>query len=437
MKISSLAPRPPMGWNSFDCYGCAANERVLLENLEVFAERLKPAGYEYFVIDNGWFGEYAIEPGCEFTKEKHAQHVRLDGFGRYLPSKVNFPRGFAPIMKRAEELGVKMGIHLMRGISRQAVELDTPIKGTRYTARDVADLSSTCVWCHYNYGVDMDKPGAQAFYNSVVDHLADMGFVFIKADDIVPFPQEIVALADAIEQNPREIVFSLSPGGKIRMEDLEFYRRGNMLRITHDIWDRTSDLDKCFEAWEKFAGTERPGFWPDLDMICLGRLQVWRPRSEETGASEEDALVGAGHDRMDRLTRGEKQTFITMRALAASPLFMGGDLPSTDEEVYSLITNNEMIACDQNGVMGKKVYSADGLEAWRVEEIGKTHSGWIGLFNRTGKSKTARIRIGELGIPESERIALRDIWNGKMIRPSAGELESTIGANGVLFLRYW
>ena len=118
-----------------------------------------------FVLDNGWFGDYVIEPGKEFTEEKHASTVSIDEYGRLIPSKAAFTNGLRPIIDRAHELGVKFGIHIMRGISRKAVEMNTPVKGTKYHARDIADEDSTCVWCHYNYGVDMDKPGAQEFYN--------------------------------------------------------------------------------------------------------------------------------------------------------------------------------------------------------------------------------------------------------------------------------
>jgi len=425
-----------MGWNSFDCYGCAANERVLKANLEAFAERLKPYGYEYFVLDNGWFADYAIKPGKEFTEERHAQSLSLDEYGRLVPSPVLFPNGLRPIIDRAHELGVKFGIHIMRGISRQAVEQNTPIKGTHLHARDIADVNSTCVWCHYNYGVDMNKPGAQEFYNSWIESLAEMGIDFIKADDIIPFPREIIAVADAIEQQDRPMVLSLSPGRTSNLGDLAAYQRANMVRITHDIWDRRSDFDKCFERWNEFAGTERPGFWPDLDMLSIGRLQVWRPKPEGVDEEKEADLVGAGFERDDRLTSDQKLTFLTMRALAATPLFMGGELLLSEQCVFDLITNREMIACNQNGVMGRRVYAADGVEVWRSPEKGKEHCGWLGIFNRNQVGKDVALRAADLQLPQMDALRLRDIWNGKAINVSAGQIRETIPADGVLFLRY-
>src|SRR5210317_455629 len=161
-SVASLTPRPPLGWNSYDCYGCSANQRVVRANLDAFAKRLKPFRYEYFVIDNGWFAEYAIAPGEEFTRENEASDVRLDNYGRQLPSKVSFPDGLKPLIDYAHSLGIKFGVHLMRGIPRKAVQLNLPILNTDVTAADIANVNETCKWCNYMYGVDMDRTGAQA-----------------------------------------------------------------------------------------------------------------------------------------------------------------------------------------------------------------------------------------------------------------------------------
>jgi hypothetical protein len=148
---ADLAPTPPMGWNSFDSYGVYLHEKAALANVEAMAEKLRPSGYEYFVVDNGWFGEYELVPGTIYPAEKHAHDVNLNEYGYFLPSKVYFPHGLRPIADRCHELGLKFGVHLMRGIPRKAVELNMPIQGTDYTARDVAitDPELNCRWCQY------------------------------------------------------------------------------------------------------------------------------------------------------------------------------------------------------------------------------------------------------------------------------------------------
>ena len=203
-----LAQTPPMGWNSFDSYGVYLHEEAAMANLEVMAEKLKPHGYEYFVLDNGWFGEYALQPGTMFAAEKHAHDVRLDENGYFLPSKCYFPGGFEPIVDRCHELGLKFGVHLMRGIPRKAVELNLPIEGTPYRAADIADTdpAENCKWCRYCYGVDMSKPGAQDWYDGLIRHIAAMGVDFIKYDDIVPHPDEVEAVALELNVKPETVM---------------------------------------------------------------------------------------------------------------------------------------------------------------------------------------------------------------------------------------
>ena len=97
---AKIASKPPMGWNSFDSYGVYLHEKAAIANLEAMAEHLKPYGYEYFVIDNGWFGEYALKPGTLYPREKHASDVRLNEYGHVMPSKAYFPGGLTPIAER-------------------------------------------------------------------------------------------------------------------------------------------------------------------------------------------------------------------------------------------------------------------------------------------------------------------------------------------------
>jgi hypothetical protein len=173
-----------------------------------------------------------------------------------------------------------------------------------------------------NYGVDMTKPGAQEYYNAIIDTLSNWGIDFIKVDDIVPNPQEIVAIANAIENGRHTMIFSLSPGDVHHPAHLQYYKRANMLRITPDIWDNPLSIEKGFFAWDKFQGISAPGFWPDMDMIPFGRLDV----------INEDA-------RKSEFNENQMRTFITQRAMAASPLIIGGDLLTLDDFSNTLLTN--------------------------------------------------------------------------------------------------
>ena len=279
-KETKLALTPPMGWNSFDSYGVYLHEKAAMENLEAFAEKLKPYGYDYFVIDAGWFGEFELRPGTIYPVEKHAKKMNFNEYGLLQPSETYFPNGLQPIIDRCHELGLKFGLHLMRGIPREVVRLDLPVKGTNYTASQIADTTSICVWNHQNYGVDMSKPGAQEFYNSLMNQMAEWGVDFIKYDDLVPFPEEIKGIANAIENCGRPIVYSLSPGNNADPNHIEAFKTAHMLRVTPDIWDEQKGIDQCFESWRKWQGREEPGFWIDMDMIPFGQLQLMSPKPE-------------------------------------------------------------------------------------------------------------------------------------------------------------
>lgn len=440
--IHHLTPRPPMGWNSFDCYGQMASEKVLLDNVEVMAKRLKPYGYTYFVLDVGWYGEYDIEAGCQYPPHnvKHANKVRIDEYGRYLPSKCFFHNGLDDIISRTHKCGLKFGIHIMRGIPRKAVKLNLPILGTKYTARDIADVDSVCSWCQHNYGINMNNPGAQQYYNSVIDLLASWGVDFIKVDDIVSDAyepnkaKEIEAVVDAVQQCDRDIVISLSPGDNVDPALMDVYNKSNMLRITSDIWDNREDIDKAFDKWYEFSQFGGNGFWTDLDMIPFGHLQLHKPRYGEM--CDNELFSGKGFERMSGLTNDQKYTFITMRALAASPLFMGGDLPTSDEFSYQLITNTNMIDCNQNGIVGQRVYQQHGIEVWHTSKKDNNSNGWIGIFNRNTCLKQVSLKPCDLGLEEYQVYTLYDIWNEKEVEITQNSIREEINPDGVLFLKY-
>jgi len=114
------SPKPPLGWNSFNGYGVYLPKDSARENLEAMARLLQPYGYEYFVVDNGWFGEHRLKPGTLYPLEKHTGDIRIDEFGRVLPSRTYFPSGLRPLIERCHELRLKFGLHLMRGIPRKS-----------------------------------------------------------------------------------------------------------------------------------------------------------------------------------------------------------------------------------------------------------------------------------------------------------------------------
>jgi alpha-galactosidase len=445
VKIS----KAPMGWNSFDSYGVYLHHDAAIRNIDEMAQRYLKFGYNYYVIDAGWYGEYKLKPGTIYPAEFQAQIISLDEYGVPQPSKTYFPQGLKVLADRAHAKGLKFGVHIMRGISRQAYRLNTKVKGTPYFAKDITDTTSICTWNNQFYGVDMSKPGAQAFYNSLLNQLAEWGVDFIKADDIVPFPKEVEGVANAIAQCGRPIVLSLSPGGSVDPNALSSFRRANMLRVTHDIWDEQIGIDQCFEAWRKWQGKETEHFYIDMDMIPFGELQIMSPKPDELSGSETkdqirklkkegklsniELLAGKGWHRQSAFSKDQMLTFITMRALAASPLIIGGDLKSMDDFAYALITNTEMIKCNQNGVVGSLVSDKNSVEIWK--SISKTNNkeGWVGLFNRNKvDATTLKLTPELLGFDKNSKLALSDVWDKKNLNINQS---ISIRPNSVLFVK--
>ncbi len=427
------APAPFLGWNSYNAYGTHINEKLTWENLEAFIQKLKPHGYEYFVLDAGWYRHYDLKPGEIWPTDGDKSNLTLDGFGRFIPTPSYFPNGFKAIVDYAHKHGVKFGLHLMRGIPREAVEKNLPIKGTKYFAKDIANVKDICGWSNLNYGIDMSKPGAQEYYNSVVELLAGWGVDFIKYDDIVHKPLEINAVADAIEKTGKRIVLSISPGDDIDPKNFDTYRRADMIRISRDIWDLREDIEISFDRWDSLVVNAGKGFWLDMDMIPFGHIRVNYPLTKNKLSS------GRGYERMDYFSTAQKKSFITQRAMAASPLFMGGTLTSSPNTVFELITDHDMLACNQNGVTGKLVtrisdYS-EKVDVWKSPKKNNDNEGWIGVFNRNPYRELIKLEKLKLGLQPYVKYDLYDIWGKKIIEDAAFFIFE-IPADDVIFIRF-
>ncbi|MDX1699195.1 MAG: glycoside hydrolase family 27 protein [Melioribacteraceae bacterium] len=432
-QVRDQKDTPPLGWNSYDCYGTHINAEQTWNNLEAFIEKLKPHGYEYFVLDAGWYRYYDYKPGENWPTDGDKRHLIMDEFGRFLPAEFYFPNGLKPIIDYAHKHGVKFGLHLMRGIPREAVEKKLKIKGTDYFASDIANKLDTCNWSNLNYGVDMDKPGAQEYYNSVVELLASWGIDFIKYDDIVHKPKEINAVANAIKNSGRNIALSISPGREIDPEYYETYQRADMIRISRDIWDLKEDLEISFERWEMMSPYAGKGFWLDLDMIPFGHIRINYPITLNKLNS------GRGYERMDNFSYAQKKTFITQRAMAASPLFMGGDLVSSPKTVFELITDEDMLKCNQNGITGNLVtristYS-EKVDVWKTPHKSNQNEGWIGIFNRNQYLEMIKLNKDQLGLDKNISYQLYDIWGKRIIEDDDPQIFQ-IQADGVIFIHY-
>ena len=166
------AQTPPMGWNSWDAFGTAITEEQVKAQADFMAAHLLPFGWSVLTVDIQWY-----EPDAQGHGYRRDAALALDGFGRLQPAPNRFPssaggRGFAPLAEYVHGKGLRFGVHLMRGIPRLAVARNLPVEGASVRARDIADTASVCPWNPDMYGVDMTKPGAQEYYDSVFELIA-------------------------------------------------------------------------------------------------------------------------------------------------------------------------------------------------------------------------------------------------------------------------
>ena len=356
--------------------------------------------------------------------------MRVDGHGRFVPCSDRFPGGIDGLADRCHAEGVAFGLHLMRGVPRVAVERALPIEGTGFTCADIADTGDACPWCADNFGVRMDHPAAQPYYDSVLRLVASWGVDLLKVDDVVPYPREIEAFADAIERCGRPMTLSLSPGNELSFEHLPAYRRANALRVTADVWDRRDDLVKGLRAMELWAGQNRPGFWIDLDMVPIGALSVWRER--EAGEAQ-PLLHGVGSRRQSRFTEAQKRSFLTQRAMAASPLILGGHLPDTSDADLALMVQPDLLAAQANGVMARVAARGRGWTVFAAAERDREDAGWTAVFNTGAEAVDVELRRDQLGVPGAGTV--RDVWGGGDATTLGDTLRVSIDADDVRFLR--
>jgi alpha-galactosidase len=363
-QFRSWAPTPPMGWNSWDCFATTVTEAQTKVQADFMAAKLKAHGWQYIVVDIQWY-----EPGARSHEYRTNAVLVMDDYGRLLPAVNRFPSatngvGFKPLADYVHSLGLKFGIHLMRGIPRQAVEKDLPIKGTIYHAQDIANRNDKCPWNPDMFGVDMSKPGAQDYYNSVFDLIASWGVDYVKVDDLSrPYfehQKEIEAIRTAIDQTGHPMVLSCSPGATVLEAAAHVQQHANLWRISDDFWDRWFALREQFPRLERWNPYRLPGAWPDADMIPFGTLDMGQ--------------------RQTRFTHDEEVILMTLWSIARSPLMYGGDLTKTDDATLALLTNDEVLAVNQHSTNNRPLFNRDEIVAWTADVPGSSDK-YLAVFN--------------------------------------------------------
>ena len=402
-KIGGFAVKiatPPMGWNSWDCYGAGVTEEIVRQNADYMAKNLKQFGWEYVVVDIQWSA-----PNAKTHEYEPFADLCMDEYSRLIPAENRFPssaggKGFGPLAEYVHSLGLKFGIHIMRGIPRQAVHGNTKILGSDHTAREIAKTNSICAWNTDMYGVNPEKEGAKEYYESLFKLYAEWGVDFIKCDDIareLPHEEsELILLSESLRGCGRKMILSLSPGPALP-EKAELYKQtANMWRITDDFWDKWELLYQMFERCERWAGHSGAGHWPDADMLPVGAiLQDYSPENRSAFSYEEQKVM------------------MTLWSIFRSPLMIGSELTKLDEKTLSLLTNTDIIAMNKNSRYAHQV--------WRREVAGTEIVLWAAacsegglyaaVFNIGEKACDIEIPLTDLEVYES--VVCKELWTAE------------------------
>jgi hypothetical protein len=435
------ANTPPMGWNSWDCFGAGVNEQQVLANADYMDGNLKRHGWDIVTIDIQWY-----EPRAHTDQYRKGAALEMDDNGRLLPAANRFPmtaqsRSFKPIADYLHGKGLKLGVHLLRGIPRQAVTQNVPILGTSVHASDIADTKDVCPWNSDMYGVDMSKPGAQEYYDSVFALLASWEIDFVKVDDLSrPYhTAEIEAIRKAIDKTDRPIVFSTSPGETPLAQGEHVASHANMWRISDDFWDNWGALYEQFDRLDKWTPCRGPGHFPDADMLPLGNIRTWNPRNNWT-----------------KLTHDEQITLMTLWCIARSPLILGANLPENDDFTLSLLTNDEVLAVDQRSTDNHQVSNRENHIVW-IADVPDSRDKYVAIFNANPPPPPRRARgaappttrpaiapaatqpaaisvpLNSLGLTGPCRV--RDLWKQKDLPDATESITATVASHGAVMYR--
>ena len=425
-QMADVAPTPPLGWNSWDSYGLTITEAQFRGNVDVLKSKLQPFGWQYAVIDEGWYFE---NPQDRSTPDK--LRYALDPYGRFVPVPARFASAgkapahpvnspgtmpvtleetsFAALGQWVHAQGLKFGIHIIRGIPRASVERNLPIEGSSFHAQDAADTSDACPWDPTSWGIK-DNAAGQAWYDSLIRQYAAWGVDYLKVDCISDRPYKVTEIRQirrAIDKVGRPMVLSLSPGPTQLTHAEEVGTLANMWRISDDVWDRwqkapdqksgfpqsVRDQFPLIAAWQPYA---KPNYWPDADMLPMGELKP---------------APGDGKPRTSRLTPEEQRTQVTLWAVARSPLIIGANLTMLDAQTLALLTNRDLLRINQTATRSAQVLKEGDLIVWRADLPGGEKA--IALFNLGDTDMNLTRQLADFGADLAGRDwNVRNVWGG-------------------------
>ncbi|HTM36478.1 MAG TPA: glycoside hydrolase family 27 protein [Terriglobales bacterium] len=417
---NGLERTPVLGWSSWSFLRKHPTAtRMKAQALALHNSGLQKIGYQYVNLDDFWYQC----PG--------PQGPNVDAYGRWMTDPSTFPAqgdsdGIKVVADYIHSLGMKFGIYVTPGISRQAVSRNTPIKGTSYTAAQIADssLEENNYNCKGMVRIDYNKPGAQEYTNSWVDMLASWGVDYIKIDGMKNTnAADVMAWSNAIRQSGRPMVLDVTQG------DFTSNIAPTLMKYANQ-WEFAPDVEcyRCDKGGSSYPLTS----WPKV-ANRFNYVAEWQPYAGPGGFNDYDSIeIGNGSN--DGLTPVERQTQISLWALGAAPFILGIDLTHLDPtDLQKYLENSAVLAVDQDSIAAKRVLNTGNHQVFAKKEPNGDMI--VGLFNIGGKAENVSVRASTLGLPENGNgYSIHDLWTGETKKTSSA-ISAVVPSHGVVLYR--
>jgi alpha-galactosidase len=386
----TIALTPPMGWNSWNCWGSRVDaDKVLRAARAMAASGLINHGWTYLNIDDAWQGKR----GGPFNA---------------IQGNEKFPN-MKGLSDAVHKLGLKLGIYSTPWTTSYA----NHIGGSAENPEGIWEQPTVSKRGRVNKKMLPWAIGKYSFATNDAKQWAAWGIDYLKYDwnpNELPETQEMY---EALRASGRDIVLSLSNSTPFT-NTAALSKLANCWRTTGDIrdtWDSMNRKGFGEDKWESLASS---GHWNDPDMLVVG-------------------YVGWGQPHPTHLTPDEQYTHITLWCLLAAPLLLGCDLEKLDDFTLNLLTNDEVLAVNQDA-LGKQALCVlkDGDLRVYAKEL-EDGSQAVGLFNVGEVAATASVKWSDLKL--SGEKSVRDLWRQKDLGKFSVEFRLPVGPHGAELVR--
>lgn len=377
---------PPMGWNSWNCWGLQVNEQKVRDAADVMSKQLSSHGWSYINIDDGWEAKERRGDGQLLGNEKFPD---FKGLCNYVHSK-----------------GLKFGIYSSPGPQTCGGHLGS----YQYEETDAQ------TWA--DWGVDYLKYD-YCYYSQVAP---------VPTEDLIKKPY--VVMRKALDKVNRDIVYCVGFGAP-NVWNWGQKAGGNQWRTTRDITDEWNIVSSIGFFQDVCAPVVKPGNYNDPDMLVVGKLGLgW-------GNKVHDSY----------LTADEQYSHVSLWCLQSAPLLIGCDMANIDNFTLNLLTNDEVIAVDQDPLVfpSRKVITANGQIWYKYLEDGSIAAGFFNadpysiLWDKSEGEKVQRdtykmsLLFSDLNLKGKFRI--RDLWRQKDLGLFEKEFSTEVAYHGVTLVK--